>query len=205
MLQFALFLAARKVKKRKRNSDGGGVVEGTTSLEPATMKLAVNAVKDLWVAQVHTPVVYDGRSYSRGVEDPRTKTVSAYLAAYLESTSLRRAAEYRDPTIGTVADAVGIDAVSISVMILKKDSEVADRTSMRKCTSKVGMQFHSMVRSKDWRKCGVVALAIYFWRRFERNKEPFPDFPKGRQAWYGLEVFSNSQSGADKRSRSPSC
>jgi hypothetical protein len=65
LLQFVTFLAARKVKKRKRDRDGGGFAEGTSSLEPATMKLAVNAVKDLWVAQEHNVVIYKGCLYRR--------------------------------------------------------------------------------------------------------------------------------------------
>jgi hypothetical protein len=38
---------------------------------------------------------------------------------------------------------------------------------------------------------------VYLWRRFEHNHEPFPDFHKGRPAWYGTKVLANSQSGAD--------
>jgi hypothetical protein len=70
---------------------------------------------------------------------------------------------------------------------------------MRKNSNKVGMQFLSFARHKNWEKCGVVSLALYLWRRFERKGESFPAFHQGRKSWYGTKVLTNSQSGSDKK------
>jgi hypothetical protein len=150
MLEYITFLTLRKKKirtKRKtiecddEEEDGGGGAGGTAGggalfedgadqVEPATVKLAIAAIKDLWVAQEHEHAEYKGVLYARGSADPRTKTVTAKHRTYADETSARRQAAFRDPTIGTVADNGGaiLDLASIGRMLRGRNTEVGDRT-----------------------------------------------------------------------------
>ena len=59
-----------------------------------------------------------------------------------------------------------------------------------------GKQFLSLVRNQDVFECGMSAIALYWFRRFD--KEPFPDLQKGPSTWYNIVVFASTPTNADK-------